>query len=217
MFVQLDYNDSRYFVQLGEEPANDFGEVSVDATDDTATVDVPIGAASSDARPTHRSRPSSGSNVSVKSYHSADDVQLAHLAVGQRVLAETHGVAGTIRFLGLTGFAMGSWVGLELDVPKGKNDGEVKGERYFDCAPKYGLFCRPSQVRILDAETVRDLSKAHHAHKMYITRVCCRTYDVCGGCSALLITALVIFLASAGAELKSSPHPCGAVRYQAQG
>lgn len=163
--------------QLGEEPA-DSGEVSVDAADDTATVDVPIAAATNGARPTHRSRPSSGSNVSVKSYHSADDVQLARLAVGQRVVYEPKGFTGTIRYLGLASFSTGFWVGIELDAPDGKNDGSVQGERYFSCEPRHGLFCRPSQVRILDTQETRDLSKAHHAHKMYITRVCCGTSDV---------------------------------------
>lgn len=35
--------------------------------------------------------------------------------------------------------------------PGGKNDGSVKGERYFDCKPNHGVFVRPSQVRILEA------------------------------------------------------------------
>lgn len=34
--------------------------------------------------------------------------------------------------------------------PTGKNDGTVKGERYFDCKPNHGVFVRPSQVKILE-------------------------------------------------------------------
>ncbi|KAI8817169.1 dynein associated protein-domain-containing protein [Fimicolochytrium jonesii] len=54
---------------------------------------------------------------------------------------------GIVRYAGLTAFAPGSWVGLELQEPNGKNDGSVQGKRYFDCPPNYGVFVRPSQVR----------------------------------------------------------------------
>ncbi|KAI9883914.1 MAG: Fructose-2,6-bisphosphatase [Watsoniomyces obsoletus] len=51
-----------------------------------------------------------------------------------------------VRFVGDTQFAPGSWVGVELDSPTGKNDGTVKGDRYFDCAPGHGMFVRPAAV-----------------------------------------------------------------------
>ncbi|KIR68423.1 dynactin 1 [Cryptococcus bacillisporus CA1873] len=59
---------------------------------------------------------------------------------------------GYVRWTGANpGFAAGKWVGVELLEPGGKNDGSVKGERYFDCKPNHGVFVRPSQVRILEA------------------------------------------------------------------
>lgn len=51
------------------------------------------------------------------------------LTVGQRV--EAAGKKGTIRFIGKTQFATGEWIGVELDEALGKNDGSIKGVKYF--------------------------------------------------------------------------------------
>jgi len=45
---------------------------------------------------------------------------------------------GTLRFCGATEFASGTFAGVELDDPVGKNDGSLGGIRYFTCAPKHG-------------------------------------------------------------------------------
>ena len=39
-------------------------------------------------------------------------------------------------FVGLTKFAAGEWVGVNLDEPQGKNDGTVQGVSYFKVRPK---------------------------------------------------------------------------------
>lgn len=53
---------------------------------------------------------------------------------------------GIVRWLGRGAFAAGEWVGLELPDDSGKNDGSVKGERYFECAPGHGMMIRPEAI-----------------------------------------------------------------------
>lgn len=69
-----------------------------------------------------------------------------NLHVGQ--LVTVHGDDGVVRYIGEADFSPGQWVGIELQQPKGKNDGSVQGRRYFDCrGPKYGIFVRSSIVK----------------------------------------------------------------------
>eukprot|EP00443_Scrippsiella_acuminata_P006583 CAMPEP_0115305938 /NCGR_PEP_ID=MMETSP0270-20121206/72301_1 /TAXON_ID=71861 /ORGANISM="Scrippsiella trochoidea, Strain CCMP3099" /LENGTH=97 /DNA_ID=CAMNT_0002724201 /DNA_START=15 /DNA_END=305 /DNA_ORIENTATION=+ len=65
--------------------------------------------------------------------------------VGTRVVIS--GLAGTVKFEGTTKFAAGIWVGVELDLEKGKNDGSIQGVKYFECKTKHGIFLRPDALR----------------------------------------------------------------------
>ncbi|CDO76476.1 hypothetical protein BN946_scf184615.g2 [Trametes cinnabarina] len=67
-------------------------------------------------------------------------------------LVEVPAGRGIVRFSGATSFAPGKWIGIELYEPNGKNDGSVQGVKYFTCKPNYGVFVRPSQVKVLNAE-----------------------------------------------------------------
>eukprot|EP00435_Cladocopium_sp_Y103_P000053 s3714_g1.t1 len=84
--------------------------------------------------------------------------------VGDRVLIkaakeEPKAWEGTVRFIGLTDFATGEWLGVELDIQAGKNDGSVHGKRYFQCEDKYGLFLRPGAVQKVKASKApRDIA-----------------------------------------------------------
>ncbi len=71
------------------------------------------------------------------------------IRVGSRVRTE-FGDEGTVRFIGSVHFRGGEWAGVELDRPKGKNDGEVMGARYFACDANHGLFTRPDNLAPLD-------------------------------------------------------------------
>ncbi|KAE8538059.1 hypothetical protein D1P53_006126 [Cryptococcus gattii VGV] len=58
---------------------------------------------------------------------------------------------GTVRFAGEANIGKGgAWVGIELDEPLGKGDGEVEGTRYFSCLPKHAVFVRPAKVTVGD-------------------------------------------------------------------
>ncbi|KAJ2014217.1 hypothetical protein H4S03_007020 [Coemansia sp. S3946] len=74
--------------------------------------------------------------------------------LGQAV--EVQGGRGIVRFCGPTEFATGRWFGVELEGPYGKNDGSVKGKRYFECQPDYGVFVRSSQVKLLTSSAGSD-------------------------------------------------------------
>lgn len=107
--------------------------------------------------------------------------------LGESVLIRPYSSSGVVAYIGETEFANGTWIGIELDAPKGKivfqdmlstltsliahficiynyqqldiifvylsftgkNDGSVKGVRYFTCKPKHGMFVRADKL-ILD-------------------------------------------------------------------
>ncbi len=70
---------------------------------------------------------------------------LSALRAGQ-IITISDGRPAIVRFVGTASFAPGEWVGIELEDGLGKNDGAVKGERYFDCEMGHGMFIRPTAV-----------------------------------------------------------------------
>ncbi|XP_029794370.1 kinesin-like protein KIF13B isoform X2 [Suricata suricatta] len=68
------------------------------------------------------------------------------LKEGEYVTVGTNKI-GIVRYIGPTDFQEGTWIGVELDLPSGKNDGSIGGKQYFKCNPGYGLLVRPGRVR----------------------------------------------------------------------
>jgi len=61
------------------------------------------------------------------------------------------GKRGVVQYVGkIPQIAAGWWIGVQYDEPVGKNDGTVKGKRYFECPPKYGGFLRPDKLAVGD-------------------------------------------------------------------
>lgn len=76
------------------------------------------------------------------------------LAIGSRVrlLPDSDARRGTVSFTGLVPEipGIGAWIGVTLDEPTGKNDGSVKGKRYFECGTNCGVFVRPERCEAGD-------------------------------------------------------------------
>mmetsp|Transcript_30596 Transcript_30596/g.90697 ORF Transcript_30596/g.90697 Transcript_30596/m.90697 type:complete len:274 (+) Transcript_30596:177-998(+) len=71
------------------------------------------------------------------------------ISVGQRCKVEPGDRRGEVCYVGrVEGLPPGYWVGLRYDEPLGKNDGAVKGKRYFDAPAGYGAFVRPDKVEV---------------------------------------------------------------------
>lgn len=56
--------------------------------------------------------------------------------------------SGIIRFVGLHAEDQTPRVGVEMNKPKGINDGTVKGNKYFECKDGFGVLTHPSKVTI---------------------------------------------------------------------
>jgi tubulin-folding cofactor B len=80
-----------------------------------------------------------------------------NLTVGKRCEVGPGARRGEVRFVGEAEvLGEGVWVGVALDEPMGKNDGTVKGKRFFTCPANHGVMVRPEKVTVGEFP-VRDL------------------------------------------------------------
>ena len=66
------------------------------------------------------------------------------MEVGTRVSLK--GIKGTVLYIGPFHDGEGTYVGVELDIPKGRNNGMVKGVKYFTCRENHGLFLKKEDL-----------------------------------------------------------------------
>lgn len=83
-----------------------------------------------------------------------DNAKASKIHVGERCKLTNSSIQrlGTVRFVGKVSEIdpQRTWVGVELDDPFGKNDGSIKGTRYFTCKMNHGSFVRPLVVETGD-------------------------------------------------------------------
>jgi tubulin-folding cofactor B len=84
---------------------------------------------------------------------SVEEIQ-QRIAVGQRCQVEdgagASGKRGLVKFVGLTDFKPGVWIGVEYDEPIGKHNGTVGNKSYFIAKPLHGAMVRPNRVEVGD-------------------------------------------------------------------
>jgi tubulin-specific chaperone B len=98
----------------------------------------------------------------------AYDIEIENkgIQVGKRCrVGEEDSKRGEVMYIGdveeIPGGA-GKWIGVKLDEPVGKNDGSLKGKRYWGTeveggGPKHGVFVRPERVEVGDFPALDDL------------------------------------------------------------
>jgi dynactin 1 len=76
---------------------------------------------------------------------------MSQFKIGQTVETNAH-QQGLVQYVGPIHVAEGDWLGIELPKPEGKNDGSLRGERYFSCPPFHGLFTKESNILTIIAQ-----------------------------------------------------------------
>ena len=84
---------------------------------------------------------------------------ILRIKVGQRceVTLKSKGKQrGEVKFVGNVSFQPNVWIGVQLDLPYGKNNGTVEGQKYFECPKNFGVFAKPDTVEVGDFPNEED-------------------------------------------------------------
>ena len=91
------------------------------------------------------------------------EVEERGIVIGKRchLLPTADDRRGTISYIGNVSQipGPGTWVGITLDEPVGKNDGTIGGQRYFECKKNCGVFVRPDRIEIGDFPPLEDFGE----------------------------------------------------------
>ena len=91
-----------------------------------------------------------------------DDARFNDNKIGARVGVVGYDGIGTLVFYGDRIGGGGKRCGIVFDTPIGKNNGTVKGHKYFSCEDKHGVLTIPSKIIFIDeAETEADDENAN--------------------------------------------------------
>lgn len=70
--------------------------------------------------------------------------------MGKRVTVQGYNAEGTLRFFGKHQHTGATRCGVVLVEPIGKNNGVVRGHKYFSCKDKHGILCNPAKVTVME-------------------------------------------------------------------
>jgi tubulin-folding cofactor B len=81
-------------------------------------------------------------------------IEAENIEIGARCeVKDGSGSRGEVMYVGQVPEIKWGWfVGVKLDLARGKNDGSCQGVSYFNCEVGYGLFLRPDMIRVGDFE-----------------------------------------------------------------
>jgi len=71
-----------------------------------------------------------------------------NISVGQHVIVKVKGklISGIVRFKGVLNGQPGRWVGVHLEYPIGNHNGCWRGNQYFKCPDKHGIFTHACNI-----------------------------------------------------------------------
>ena len=80
--------------------------------------------------------------------------QFSEEDINKRCMIDGYDTIGTIRFVGVHVHEGVMRIGVELDSPVGKNNGTIRGHKYFECDTSKGILTAPRKVSLIDSETL---------------------------------------------------------------